>query len=171
MEKNVQLNDIAIRTQLQPGDIGYVIYLHGKLYKEEYNYGIGFESYVAKGLHEFITNYNPEKDRVWICEHNNQIIGFLLLLDKGGDSAQLRYFILRPAYRGIGLGKKLMSEFIEELKNIGYEHAFLWTTHEQEAAAYLYRKAGFMLTEEKPSTAFGKPLTEQRYDLVLGHPL
>ena len=56
MEAEVRLNDINIRNQLHPGDIGYVIYLHGILYKTEYNYGIEFESYVAKGLLEFMEN-------------------------------------------------------------------------------------------------------------------
>jgi len=44
---------IVIRTELKAGDIGYVTYLHGILYKKEYNYSISFESYVAAGLHEF----------------------------------------------------------------------------------------------------------------------
>lgn len=164
---SLKLEDISIRTNLQPGDIGYIIYLHGTLYKKEYDYGIAFETYVARGLNEFITNYNPEKDGVWICEHSNQVIGFLLLMNRGNNSAQLRYFILQPIYRGIGLGRKLMGEFMRHLKSKNYKHAYLWTTNEQEAAAYLYRKAGFTLTEEKNSTAFGKPLQEQRYDLYL----
>ena len=167
MERQLRLDDITIRNELHAGDIGYVIYLHGLLYKVEYEYGIEFESYVAKGLHEFIEHYNPKRDRVWVCEHINQIIGFLLLMDRGSDSAQLRFFILEPGYRGIGLGTKLIKEFMEWLKNNQFNHAFLWTTHEQQAAAYLYRKNGFILTEEKNSTSFGKPLIEQRYELFL----
>ena len=167
MGEVASLKDITIRNHLRPGDIGYVIYLHGILYQEEYNYGIEFESYVAKGLHEFVGNYIPELDKVWICEHANKRIGFLLLMHREHGSAQLRFFILKPGYRGIGLGRKLINAFIECLKTKRYHHAFLWTTHEQEAAAYLYRKAGFTITEEKDSTAFGKPLIEQRYDLYL----
>ncbi len=49
----VSLSDISVRTELKPGDLGYVIYRHGKLYEEEYNYGITFETYVAVGMHEF----------------------------------------------------------------------------------------------------------------------
>src|SRR5215467_7965675 len=107
MKKKVRLEDIAIRTELKPGDIGYVVYMHGCLYKKEYNYGIEFETYVAEGLAEFYRQYDVEKDRVWICEHKNKIVGFLLLMHRG-DVAQLRYFILDPKYRGIGLGNKLM---------------------------------------------------------------
>jgi peptidyl-dipeptidase Dcp len=167
MKTRLRLEEITIRNQLQPGDIGYIIYLHGTLYKTEYNYGIEFESYVAKGLHEFVEQYNPDRDYVWVCEHVDQIIGFMLLMHREGSSAQLRFFILKPEYRGIGIGKKLMNEFLRCMENKKYNHAFLWTTHEQEAAAYLYRKAGFILTQEKNSTAFGKPLIEQRYELYL----
>ena len=40
----VSLDDISIRTELRPGDIGYVTYLHGVLYHREYGYGVQFES-------------------------------------------------------------------------------------------------------------------------------
>jgi peptidyl-dipeptidase Dcp len=159
------LNNISIRTELRPGDLGYVIYRHGKLYDEEYNYGISFETYVGWGMHEFYKNYNPEIDRVWICEHDNKIIGFLLLMHRENNTAQLRYFYIEPEYRGIGLGKKLMQLYMDFLKEKGYQSSYLWTTHELHSAASLYKKHGFQLTEEKQSTDFGKPLTEQRYDL------
>lgn len=166
MSKDVKLSDITIRTELRPGDIGYVIYMHGHLYKTEYNYGIEFEAYVAAGLAEFYQQYDPERDRVWVCEHENKIVGFLLLMHRG-DVAQLRYFILSPEYRGIGLGNKLMELYIEYLKRCKYKSSYLWTTNELPASAHLYKKFGFKLTEEKSSAAFGKPVKEQRYDLVL----
>ena len=162
-----RLEHINIRTDLKPGDIGFVTYMHGKLYSIEYGYGLSFESYVANGFHEFVSNHNAEKDAVWVCEHDEKIVGFLLLMDRGNNSAQLRFFILSPAYRGIGLGKKLLEKFVEHLHAKGYHHAFLWTTNEQQAAARLYERAGFRLTEEKESTSFGKDLVEQRYDLFL----
>ncbi len=162
------LEDINIRNALKPGDIGCVIYLHGILYSREYGFGVQFETYVASGLHEFCTNNDPAKDRVWICEHEGLMVGFLLLMHRGVDSAQLRYFIIRPEYRGIGLGKHLMRLFMEHLAACGYKSAYLWTTHELSAAISLYKRHGFKLTEEKESTAFGKPLREQRYDWTLG---
>ena len=160
-----KLEDITIRTKLQPGDLGYVIHRHGKLYANEYGYGIMFESYVAAGIHEFYQAYDSARDCVWICEHQENIIGFLLLMHRSESTAQLRFFYLEPPYRGIGLGKKLMTLFMEFLAHGGYTSSYLWTTHEQTAAASLYQQYGFTLTEEKNSSAFGKPLREQRYDL------
>lgn len=170
MKPTIALDEIIIRTTLKPGDLGYVIHRHGALYKEEYDYGISFETYVAAGLYEFYKNYDPARDRTWICEHDQQIIGFLLLMHRSTDMAQLRYFYLEPGYRGIGLGKKLMSLYMDFLRSAGYRSAYLWTTHEQEAAATLYKKWSFRLTEEKESTAFGKLLQEQKYELILEEP-
>ena len=83
------------------------------------------------------------------------------------EVAQLRYFYLEPEHRGIGLGNKLMSLFMDFLKEKGYKSAYLWTTNEQTAAANLYQDYGFELTEEKESNAFGNLLVEQRFDLIL----
>ena len=164
MSNSLNPNDITIRTELRPGDIGYVTYLHGHLYKEEYDYGIAFEAYVALGLYEFYRQYDPVKDKVWMAEHGGRIVGFLLLMHREGNVAQLRYFILEPAYRGIGLGKRLMELFVSHLQEVGYEGAYLWTTHELGVAASLYTRHGFVLVEEKESDAFGKRLYEQKYE-------
>ena len=168
MENIIDPQRITIRTELRPGDLGYLIYLHGHLYGTEYRYGVMFEIYVAQGICEFYRQYDPEKDRVWICEDGDRIVGFLLLMHRENDTAQLRYFILEPAYRGIGLGRRLMKLYMDHLQSAGYRHSYLWTTHELGTAAALYKRHGFRLTEEKQSEAFGKPLREQRYDLEVG---
>ena len=159
--------DVNVRNDFRPGDLGSVIHLHGRIYGVEYGYGVSFEMYVARGLAEFYEQYDADKDRVWICEHDDRIVGFLLLMHRDNNAAQLRYFLLDPEYRGIGLGRRLIDLFMNFLRARGYTSAYLWTTNEQEAAAALYKRFGFELTEEKESTAFGKPLLEQRYDLSI----
>jgi peptidyl-dipeptidase Dcp len=167
MNTQLSISDITIRTELRPGDLGYVVYRHGKLYGEEYGYGISFETYVAAGIFEFYKNYDPRKDRAWVCEHKGNIIGFLLLMHREGNSAQLRYFYIEAGYRGIGLGKKLVLLYKDFLLDCGYRSSYLWTTKELHAAASLYTRNGFVLTEEKQSDAFGKNVTEQKYELTL----
>jgi len=43
--------------------------MHGRLYHQEYGYTLPFEGYVANSLGEFIEKYNPERNRIWVCEH------------------------------------------------------------------------------------------------------
>lgn len=161
--KKISKEDISIRNSLTPGDIGYITYLHGDLYQKEYSYGVAFEAYVAQGLAEFFQQYDSTKDRVWICEHEGNIIGSLFLMHRE-QAAQLRYFLIRAEYRGLGLGKRLMQLYMDSLNECGYTSSYLWTTHELDAASSLYKRHGFELAEEKPSTRFGKPLKEQKYE-------
>lgn len=166
MKTKNSLGQITIRTDLRSGDIGYITYMHGILYKREYQYGIDFESYVASGLSEFYQNYRPKRNRVWMCEDDSQIIGTLVLMDRG-EAAQLRYFLICPEYRGIGLGKKLLELYMEFLHQCGYKSSYLWTTHELDTAIFLYKMHGFKFTEEKESMSFGKHLFERRYELIV----
>ena len=136
------------------------------MYAKGYNHGISFEVYVAEGICEFYHNYDPKKDRVWICEHNRKIIGSLFLQHRENRKAQLRYFYLENEYRGIGLGKHLMKLFIDFYKRHGYDSSYLWTTDELDTAAELYTKHGYFLTKEIPSSSFGKELVERKYELI-----
>jgi peptidyl-dipeptidase Dcp len=61
----------------------------------------------------------------------------------------------------------LIGIYIKFLKDCEYASSYLWTTNELGAAAHLYMKYGFVLTEEKASDAFGKKVLENRYDLIL----
>lgn len=161
-----ETGEITIRTDLQPGDLGYIVYMQGQVYERENGYGLGFESYLLEGLGEFSRNYDPQKDRLWVCEDGRERVGSLVGVHRG-DALQLRYFILLPRYRGLGLGKRLMDLFIGFMREAGYRKAYLWTTNEQEAAISLYTRYGFHLTEEKESNAFGKALIERKYELEL----
>ena len=149
MKSVVTIDDVRVRNDLRPGDLGYVIHMHGRLYGVEYDYGVAFEVYVTQGLNEFYAQYDDARDRIWIAEHGDRIVGFLLLMHRDNNAAQLRYFVIDPEYRGIGLGKRLMKLYMDFLHDCGYESSFLWTTHELEAAASLYTRYGFALTKRK----------------------
>jgi len=158
------LKEIRIRNTLQPGDIGYLIYLHGKLYSEEYGFNLFFESFVAESFSEFYSNHNPQQDRIWICEDNGKIIGSLFLVDRN-EAAQLRYFLIQKEYRGLGLGKLLMKNYMKSFRDGGYTLSYLWTVDILDSATSLYQRYGFKLSEEFASTRFGVSLKEQKYEL------
>jgi GNAT superfamily N-acetyltransferase len=155
-----------VRNDLRPGDVGYLIYLHGVLYAQEVGWDHTFEAYVAEPLAEFVRSHN-ERERIWIVEENGQVAGSIGIVETATDTAQLRWFLLHPDLRGRGLGKRLIEQAIEFCKASGYSLIFLWTTSELKAAAHLYRSAGFQLTESLTHQMWGATVTEQRYDLRL----
>ncbi len=158
---------VTTRTEIKAGDIGYITYLHGILYKKEYEYNYHFERYVAAGLAEFIAGYDAEKSRLWVLEDNDKIVGGIVMMQRTEHVVQLRYFLLLPEYRGLGLGKKLMQAAIDFAKAAGYRSVYLWTTSELKDAARLYQAFGFVKTQEQSGNAWGKDVIEERYDAAV----
>ena len=158
---------IQLRSDLKPGDMGYIIYLHGLLYAQEYQWDHTFEGYVADGLARFALSYNPHQDRLWIAELDGQIVGCLGIVGLSESETQLRWFLVHPACRGQGLGRQLLNEALHFCRERGFKSISLWTVSELEAAAHLYQSVGFHKTEEKTHEIWGQVLTEEKYCMLL----
>src|SRR5215207_1328463 len=140
---------MPIRTDIRPGDIGRVVEMHGELYAREYNLDHTFEGYVVAGLSEFAVGFDESRDRLWLAEEGGRLVGSVAIAGRDGVTAQLRWFLVRPEARGSGLGGRLLSEAVEFCRERGFRSVFLWTISELEAAAHLYRRAGFTPAEQK----------------------
>lgn len=173
---------IELRTELRPGDLGCVAYLHGILYAREYGWDSTFEAYVAAGLAEFVLRYDPARERLWLAERGDELVGSIAIVraremavsntggaaPTAGEVAQLRWFLVHPAVRGQGLGRRLITEALAFCRAAGYRRVVLWTVRGLEAAAHLYRAAGFTRVEAETHERWGRVVTEERYELVLG---
>ena len=154
-----------IRHQLQPGDIGGLIRMHGELYAREQGWDWTFEAYAAQTFGRLAERWDPAHDRIWIAERAGAIVGSIAILEVEERIAQLRWFLVHPSARGSGLGRRLMADAIEFCRSAGFTHVFLWTTASLTAAARLYRSFGFELTHQETTERWGAVLTEERYDL------
>lgn len=158
---------IQIRTGLQPGDVGYIVYLHGTLYAREYRLDHTFEGYVAQRFGEFAASYDEGKDLIAVAELDGRIVGSIVIDGKEDGTAMLRYFLVHPDARGRGLGHELMNKALAFCRERGFRKVFLWTISELEAAAHLYKQAGFVCTREQTHEIWGATRTEQEYELNL----
>ena len=156
-----------IRHHIKPGDIGYLTYLHGILYAKECGYDHTFEAYVAGGLAEFVQSFSPDKDRIWLAEIKGRIIGSIAVVGHSKVDAQLRWFLVHPDYRRLGIGKELLKDALQFCKERKYKTIFLWTASELVEAGHLYTRFGFSKTEEKTHEIWGKKITEEKYELCL----
>ncbi len=158
---------ITLRQELLPGDMGYITYMHGKLYNELCGYDRHFERYVAREFDEFLEQYEPGKDRIWLAEQHGRIVGTIVIQGRSGRVAQLRYFLTDPSVRGQGLGKRLMKEAMDFCRSANYTHVYLLTTEELETAAELYRRHGFRVTKRDEVNLWGQQVVLNCYDAVL----
>jgi hypothetical protein len=74
-----QTSEVNIRTTMEPGDLGYVIYLHGVLYAREYQLDRTFEGGVAQRFGEFAKQYDPAKDLFAVAELDGRIVGSIVI--------------------------------------------------------------------------------------------
>lgn len=56
---------------------------------------------------------------------------------------EMRTFFVRPAFRGMGVGKKLVEALLDEALKVGYRYMRLDTLAFMENALRLYRSVGF----------------------------
>ncbi|WP_114941234.1 bifunctional helix-turn-helix transcriptional regulator/GNAT family N-acetyltransferase [Mucilaginibacter endophyticus] len=158
---------VTYREGLKPGDVGYLIYLHGVLYARESGYSQEFEGYVVKTFYELLEHYDTRKDKIWLATYNEQIIGCIAILSKSDNEAQLRWFLVHPVFRGTGVGKHLLTTALSHCKEQQFTNVYLLTTDIQQKAIAMYRKAGFQPTASIEMEQWGKTLHEERYDLNL----
>lgn len=156
----------TIRTDVRPGDLGLVCHLHGTLYAIEYGFDPTFEAYVAGPLAEFVLRPSP-RQRIWLAERDGRLVGCVAIVAATERVAQLRWFLIDPSVRGLGLGRRLLDDGIAFARDAGYDHVILWTVSALTTAARLYRAVGFQKTEEKPGHHWGVEVVEEKYEMAL----
>jgi len=155
-----------IRTH-QPGDLGTVTHFHGKYYADYYGYTEIFEAFVAKEFSEFILNFDTKKSVFYVVEKNGKVEGSIALQHRSNTSAQLRFFYLSSALRGLGIGKNLMNNIMSFAKKTKYNHIYLWTHKGLDSAQMIYAKNGFKMTETKIHSLWKENLEEQMWEVNL----
>src|SRR3954454_17065696 len=98
-----QTAPMRIRRELQPGDLGEIITLHGRVYSREYGHDETFEAMVAESIVDAAAEGFPGPgEGVWLVEEEGALRGCLGLTDEGGGEARVRWFVFEPGLRGRG---------------------------------------------------------------------
>ena len=155
-----------MRTGLQPGDLGAIVSMHGRLYAEEYGFDTTFEPYVAEPLSAFARRASP-REREWIEKDGEHLAGCVAIVEAAEDVAQLRWFLVHPSARGRGLGRRLLSAAVAFSRDEGYGRIILWTVGGLAASRHLYADAGFVCVESAPVRLWGVDVVEEKHELAL----
>lgn len=149
---------IAIAAALRPGDFGTIVHKHGTLYAAEYGLDGTFEAYVAEPLAAFV-KVTPNAGCIWFAHHDGEFAGSIAIVRHEQGQGQLRWFLVDPAFRGVGLGSRLIAEAMAYCERQRLADVHLWTFEGLDAAGALYERQGFHVTKRKQEHAWGRQLT------------
>lgn len=164
-KKSTTSNYILRRDRV--GDLGHIASRQGLIYEQEYGWDKSYEALVAKILTEFVGRNDAVNERAWIAESHGTILGSAYLMKEDEETARLRLLYVEPQARGLGLGKKLVSECTAFARAAGYKRIVLWTQSSLTVARKLYVNEGYELAKQEPHHSFGKDLVGETWQLVL----
>jgi GNAT superfamily N-acetyltransferase len=157
----------AVRRKLRARDPEEIAELHERLYTKEYGLNRRFSEMVRASVEQCSARGWPAAGGAWLVDQCGELRGCLALTHEGPGHGQVRWFLLTPELRGLGLGRRLLAELVAQARGDGLRRLELTTFSALSAAAHLYRDAGFRVVSERDTTDWGPPIVLQRYELDL----
>lgn len=107
-----------------------------------------FEDYlvpVTLSVEVFVQRFSAEglsllDSCVWL---DGDVPAAMAVVARRGDEARLAAFAMRPAYRGKGIGRRLMGSLLDALREQGVRRMWLEVIRDNHAAVALYHSLGF----------------------------
>ncbi|MFC5695218.1 GNAT family N-acetyltransferase [Pseudomonas sp. GCM10022186] len=157
--------EVILRNPI-PGDIGWLISTHGRLYAEQFEFDSNFEKDIAKKVIAFLETQNP-LNMLWVATIDNEAIGSIAVSLKTDQTAFINFLLVKTEYRGCGVAKKLMNKVISHCKDHDIGLLCLETYSCLKSARELYKKYDFTLSTKnvdvkKYSQSFDQEFWEKR---------
>ncbi|MBR1943580.1 GNAT family N-acetyltransferase [bacterium] len=99
-------------------------------------------------LEDLRTKYSAVEGELLVAvSDDNEIIGIVAYHRHDNTRCEMKRLFVKPEYRKLKLGEKLIFEIINHAKQSGYKEMVLDTIEPLKAAIYLYKKFGFVECE------------------------
>ncbi|PCI80250.1 MAG: GNAT family N-acetyltransferase [SAR86 cluster bacterium] len=155
-----------IRT-LAPGDLEWMISMHGLIYAREFNFNAEFEAGIAKKAARIRESDDPF-NCIWIKQVDGQRAGSIAVSKLDDGAAFINFVLVLDEYRGRGIAMELMQHLIVHVRGAGINTIRLETYTCLEHARVLYKNLGFSIaSSEKDCVRFGLTLTQEYWELRL----
>lgn len=98
-------------------------------------------------LADFPGAYAPPGGGLWLALDGSEAAGCIGIRALEPDTCEMKRLYIRPAWRGHGLGRRLVEAALEQARAMGYTAMYLDTLPEMKAAIRMYQAFGFQRTE------------------------
>ncbi len=141
-------NDVTIRHDLHCGDLGDIVALHGRAYEPVRGFGLSFEAFVARTLADFVLD-DGMLGRIWLAHRDDRLVGCTAMVLRADKQGQVRWVLVDPECRGIGLGRRLVESSLQYARDNGCTSIYLETTDGLPESQALYESLGFTVVSEE----------------------
>ena len=125
-----------------PGDIGWLISIHGALYEAQFKFDARFERDIANKVARFFEG-RSDFNRVLIATVDGKRAGSIAVSLRLERTAYINFLLVVEKHQGHGIARRMMEETITYSKESGLRRIRLETYSCLKAARELYRKFGF----------------------------
>ncbi len=136
---------VELQTPATPGDFDSVRQIF-----REYAQALGVDlcfQHFDEELAGLPGEYAPPRGALWLAKVDGELAGCCALrpLDAADypGAAEMKRLYVRPAYRGMGLGRQLAEAALDTAREAGYACVLLDTLDDMESARSLYEDLGF----------------------------
>ena len=116
-------------------------------YAESLNFDLEFQNFSYEIEHLEIV-YGFPTGLLLLAKEGEEYVGCLCVRNLGDFKAEIKRMYVQPEHRRKGIGKKLLSDAMEEAKRIGYRFIRLDTIPDMKDARQLYSSMGFYEIED-----------------------
>jgi DNA-binding MarR family transcriptional regulator/GNAT superfamily N-acetyltransferase len=157
----------------QPGDMGWIVHRQAVLYHQEFGWDERYEALISRIVADFIEHFQPSRERCWVAERHGDTVGAVFVVGhpEREGVAKLRLLYVEPSSRGLGIGRRLVSEVTRFATQSGYHTLSLWTNSILVSARRIYEAEGYHLVSEESHNSFGRDLVGQHWELDLTTPI
>lgn len=137
--------NVEILTPEQPGEFDAVREIFRE-YAASLDVDLAFQDFEQE-LATLPGDYAMPRGALLLARVNGKVAGCCALrpLDTADypNASEMKRLYVRPAYRGLGLGRQLAATILDAARVSGYDHVLLDTLDDMEAARTLYEDLGF----------------------------
>ena len=155
----------TICTGYRPGLLARVAEMMVCHCHEALGFGAEFEARLLRDLDEFANRLSHDRNQIWYVMSAGQVCGTITIdgEDLGNDLAHLRWFVVDPRLRGLGVGRTLLEQACTFCEQQQFRSIHLWTVEGLSIAKNMYENAGFSLAEQYEGDQWGSKIQELKF--------
>lgn len=134
---------------------------------EEFELTGAYETVMLGVAAHFLERFSADDDCAWIAERDGAPVGSVVVRRVGEMTAELTLLHVESRARGIGIGRRLITEAIEFATRAGYDTMQLELFDVMKTARLLIHAAGFRHAGEVSDSRFGRTVQRQTWRLAL----